>query len=439
MSQRTSSVALKFKKPVHATFDAKCISSDAGVLLLGQLDAKLGLTKRLADSVKDKRRGLVEHTVVELVRARVLAVAQGYEDCNDFKTLRKDPLFQTTVGELGRELASQPTLSRFENATTLDDIVAMKSVLLEHFIARHRRAGRTPTRLTLDVDSTDDETHGQQEFTAFNGFYDSYVYLQLLVTTADGDLLHVALVPPKLNLRARAVMAIDEVVTRLREEWPGLELRLRADNGFATPAMYTLCEKHRVEYFINAGSHAVFQEAPTTVATLALAEKEYQADETRTVMVYAEMKHQAKSWEAERRIVIKAQRTPVGPDTRFLVTNSKLTPKGVYEEYSQRGQAENFIKDFKRGVLGDRLSCHRFVANALRLLLHAIAYQLMHELRRLATDGFRVARLETVRLVVLRVAALVTETARRLRVQMSEAFPNRSEWVHLAAAISAIG
>jgi hypothetical protein len=439
MSQRTSSVDLKFKKRVHATFDAKCISADAGVLLLGQLDSKLGLTKRLAESVRDKRRGLVEHTMAELVSARVLAIAQGYEDCNDFKELRKDPLFQTTVGEVGRELASQPTLSRFENATTVEDMVAMKSVLLEHFIARHRREGTTPKRLTLDVDSTDDKTHGQQEFSAFNGFYDSYVYLQLLVTTAEGDLLHVALMPPKLNLRSRAVMAIDEVVTRLRQEWPRLELRLRADNGFATPDMYSLCEKHRVEYFINAGSHAVFQEAPTTVEALALAEKEYQADESRTVMVYAEMKHQAKSWEVERRIVIKAQRTPVGPDMRFLVTNSKLTPKGVYEEYSQRGQAENFIKDFKRGVLGDRLSCHRFAANALRLLLHAVAYQLMHELRRLATDGLRVARLETLRLVVLRVAALVTATARRLRVQMSQAFPHRSEWVHLAAAISAIG
>lgn len=439
MKQRTSSVDLKFKKPVHATFDAKCISSDAGVLLLGQLDAKLGLTRRLAEAVREKRRGLVEHTMAELVSARVLAIAQGYEDCNDFKELRKDPLFQTTVGEVGRELASQPTLSRFENATTLDDIVATKSVLLEHFIARHRREGTTPKRLTLDVDSTDDETHGQQEFTAFNGFYDSYVYLQLLVTTAEGDLLHVALVPPKLNLRSRAVAAIDEVVTRLREEWPRLELRLRADNGFATPAMYALCEKHDVEYFINAGSHAVFQEAPTTVEALAVAEKQYQEDTSRTVMVYADMKHQAKSWEVERRIVIKAQRTAIGPDTRFLVTNSKLTPKGVYEEYSQRGQAENFIKDFKRGVRGDRLSCHRFVANALRLLLHAVAYQLLHELRRLATDGLRVARLETLRLAVLRVAALVTETARRLRVQMSQAFPHRNEWVQLAAAISAIG
>jgi hypothetical protein len=439
MSQLTNSVDLKFKKPVHATFDAKCISSDAGVLLLGQLDAKLGLTKRLAEAVRDKRRGLVEHTMGELVSARVLGIAQGYEDCNDFKELRKDPLFQTTVGEVGRELASQPTLSRFENATTLDDIVATKSVLLEHFIARHRREGTTPKRLTLDVDSTDDETHGQQEFTAFNGFYDSYVYLQLLVTTAEGDLLHVALVPPKLNLRSRAVMAIDEVVTRLREEWPRLELRLRADNGFATPAMYALCEKHDVEYFINAGSHAVFQDSPTTVEALEVAEKQYQEDKSRTVMVYADMKHQAKSWEVERRIVIKAQRTAIGPDTRFLVTNSKLTAKGVYEEYSQRGQAENFIKDFKRGVRGDRLSCHRFVANALRLVLHAVAYQLLHELRRLATDGLRVARLETLRLAVLHVAALVTETARRLRVQMSQAFPHRSEWVHLAAAISAIG
>ncbi len=439
MSQRTSSVDLKFKKPVHATFDARCISSDAGVLLLGQLDAKVGLTRRLSEALSDKRRGVVDHTMNELVRARVLAIAQGYEDCNDFRELRKDPLFQTTVGEVGRELASQPTLSRFENATTLDDIVAMKSVLLEHFIARHRREGTTPKRLTLDVDSTDDETHGQQEFTVFNGFYDSYVYLQLLVTTAEGDLLHVALVPPKLNLRARAVMAIDEVVTRLREVWPQLELRLRADNGFATPALYTLCEKHGVEYFINAGSHAVFQEATTTLEALALAEKEHQQDESQTVMVYAEMRHQAKSWDAERRIVIKAQRTAIGPDTRFLVTNSKLTPQGVYEEYSQRGQAENFIKDFKRGVAGDRLSCHRFVANALRLLLHAIAYQLMHELRRLATGALRVARLETLRLMVLRVAALVTETARRLRVQMSEAFPHRGEWVHLAAAIGAIG
>lgn len=441
MSKRTKVVDLKFKKAVHATFDGKCISSDAGVLLLGQLDSKVGLTKRLAAAVKDKRCGLVEHSLEELVRGRVLAIAQGYEDCNDFEHLRMEPLFQTSVGEVGRPLASQPTLSRFENATTLDDIVEAKGVLLEHFIARHRRAGTTPKRLTLDVDSTDDETHGQQELTAFNGFYGGYVYMQLVMTTSEGDLLYVALVPPKLNLRLTAMMAIEEVVTRLRCEWPNLELRLRADNGFAMPALYTLCEKHGVEYFLNAGSHAVFQNAPTTLEALALAEKEHQEEKAseRTVMVYAEMQHRAKSWDVDRRIIIKAQRTLIGPDTRFLVTNSKLSPKGVYEEYSQRGQAENFIKDLKRGVQSDRLSCHRYVANALRLLLHAVAYQLLHELRRLAPERLKVARLETLRLAVLRVGALVTDTARRIRVQMSEAFPYRTEWVQLASAISAIG
>lgn len=437
MPQPTGLPDFKLRKLARATFDAQSITSDAGLLLLRPLDDQHGLTKRLAASLPDGRSAPVLHSLHDLVRSRVLAIAQGYEDCNDFDALRTEPLFMATNDRLSGDapLPSQPTFSRFENSFGIEDLQAARHVLLEHFIARHRREGTRPRTLTLDMDSTDDPTHGQQEFASFNNHYGGYVYMQLLVHTSDGDLLFAALLPPKLNLRESAVTFLRDIIKRLRSEWPSIKLKLRADNGFATPELYKLCEDSKVEYLVNVGTLLTMQQM--AAGLLADAERLYALGEpTTTVRVFGEFSYQAKSWSQPRRIIAKAQRTPIGPDLRFLVTNSKAAPADVYVDYTMRGQAENFIKDFKLGTAGDRLSCHRFVANYLRLLLHAVAYQLLHELRRLAPGELRVARIETLRLRLLRVAALVHESARKLWVRMTSSFPWREAWQHLAVAVS---
>jgi len=437
MTNRTRPLDFKLRKSARATFDAQCITSDAGLLLLRPLDDRHGLTKRLAAALPDRRSGPVVHSMLDFVRSRVLAIAQGYEDCNDFDKLRTEPLFMAANDRLEGDapLPSQPTLSRFENSLSLEDLVAGRDVLLEHFIARHRREGTRPRSLTLDMDSTDDPTHGQQEFASFHTHYGGHILMQFLVHTSDGDLLFAAVSSPKLDLRASAVTFIGRIIKRLRTEWPGLKLRLRADNGFATPALYELCETEQVEYFVNCGTHQVLQAKAAELEAEAV-RLHALGEPSATVRVFGEFTHEAKSWGVPRRIIAKAQRTPIGPDLRFLVTNSTMTPAEVYAEYCLRGQAENFIKDFKLGTKGDRLSCHRFVANSLRLLLHSVAYQLLHELRRLATGELRVARVETLRLVVLRVGALVHESARKLWVRMSSSFPGREAWERLALVLA---
>lgn len=436
MPQPTRPIEFKLRKTARATFDAQYITSDAGLLLLRALDDRLGLTERLADALPDHRSASGYHSIHDLVRSRILAISQGYEDCNDFGALRHEPLFKAVNDRLSGDapLASQPTLSRFENSFGIEDLVPARRVLLEHFIARHKKAGTKPRELTLDIDSTDDPTHGQQELASFNSHYGGYVYMQLLVYTSDGDLLFASLVPPKMNLRECAVTFLTDIFARLRSEWPAVRLRLRADNGFATPDLYELCETAHVEYLINVGTHLSLQ--TKAVDLVAKAEQLHaEGDPLETVRVFDEFDYQAKSWSCSRRIIVKAQRTPIGPDLRFLVTNSKASPADVYADYAMRGQAENFIKDFKLGTAGDRLSCHRFPANFLRLLLHALAYQLLHELRRLAAGELRVARIETLRLRVLRVAALVHESARKLWVQMTSSFPGRDAWRHLAGSL----
>jgi len=433
--------AFTFFRPqqVTVTFDDGHISNDAGVLLLRQLDDKLGLTRGLARSLVEWRNPLlVEHSLLDLVRERVFAIGQGYEDCNDAASLREEPLFKAVCdrGADGAALASQPSLSRFENRAAKGGLGAAKQVLTDHFIRRYKRRFTRPRRLTLDLDTTDDPAHGQQEFALFNGYYDTHCYQHLLIHDAEGDLLYCALLPGKGDVRELALAALREVVDRLRAAFPKLELRLRADNGFACPELYDYCEDHRIEYFVNVGTHkkmvAHTEEMQRRALLLFNA-----ADKTAPVQVFGEFEYQAKSWRQVRRIVAKAAHTLVGPDERLLVTNSSLAPGEVYGFYAGRGQEENWIKDLKRGLKSDRLSCSAFAANELRLVLFGVAYQLLHELRRRARVPLRTVRLDTLRLRFLRVAARVKTTARRLWVRVSTTYPWRDDWLRLARAVGA--
>ena len=439
-SSTSTQAAFTFFHPqrVTVTFDEGDVTTDAGVLLLRQLDDRLGLTAALASALRDWRNPIfVLHPLQEMLRERVFGIAQGYEDCNDAASLRDESLFKAICRD-GDDvaLASQPTLSRFENRAALGGLEAARHVLLDSFIGRYKRRFIRPKRLMLDVDTTDDQTHGQQDLAFFNGHYGNHCYRHLLIHTVEGDLLFVALLPGKGDVREVALAAIREVVAELRGAFPGLVLALRADNGFACPELYDFCEDHEVEYFVNVGTY------PTMVKQLESQQKRARElfkalDEKVPVQVFGEFQYQAESWRQPRRIVGQAAHTLIGPDERFLVTNS-IHPMGdVYACYAGRGQEENWIKDFKLGLKSGRLSCTSFEANELRLLMFGGAYQLLHELRRRASKPLRTLRLETLRLRLLRVAARVKKTARRLWVHVSESYPWRADWLRLARSVGA--
>lgn len=422
------------------TFDDGHISSDAGVLLLRQLDDRLGLTAALAEALVDWRDPrFIVHSLHDLVRERVYGIAQGYEDGNDAASLRSEPLFKMACSDRdvdGGALASQPSLSRFENRAAERGLAMAKRVPLARFIHRYKRRFARPRSLTLDLDTTDDPTHGQQELSFFNGYYGTYCYQHLLIHTAEGDLLYAGLLPGKGDVREAALAALTLVVSKLREAFPGLKLRLRADNGFACPALYDYCEDQGIRYAVNVGTHRAMVKETEELQQRAAKLFEV-VDGKIPVKVYGDFQYRAKSWRSQRRIVAKAAHTLIGPDERLLVTNLDDAPSDVYDFYAGRGQEENWIKDLKRGLKSDRLSCTDFQANELRLLLFACAYQLLHELRRRARGNLRNVRLETVRLRFLRVAANVVRTARRLWVRVSASFPWREDWLRLARTVGA--
>lgn len=439
-SSRSTQAAFTFFRPqqVTVTFDEGDITTDAGALLVRQLDDRLGLTAALANVLRDWRNPIfVVHQMHELVRERVFAIAQGYEDCNDAASLREEPLFKMICrGHDDGPLASQPTLSRFENRASRGGLEAARHVLLDHFIGRYQRRFTRPRRLTLDIDTTEDETHGQQDLAFYNGHYRMHCYRHLLIHTAEGDLLFDALLPGKGDVRQVALAAVREVVAKLRQAFPSLALELRADNGFACPELYDFCEDSDIVYYVNVGTYRKMVE---------LLEPQQQKaidlfgvlDGTVPVQAFGEFQYQAKTWRQPRRIVGKAAQTLIGPDERFLVTNSTRPMEAVYSFYAGRGQEENWIKDFKLGLKSGRLSCTSFAANELRLLMFGVAYQLLHELRRRARKALRTVRLETLRLRLLRVAARVKKTARRLWVRVSESYPWRDDWLRLARAVGA--
>jgi hypothetical protein len=421
------------------TFDQGHITENAGLLLLHELDRREGLTRDLAAALHDWRDPrFIVHSLEDLVRSRVFAIAQGYEDCNDMALLRDEPLFKVACerGARGVPLPSQPSLSRFEKkALRLTDLDSVRPVLVRNAVARWKRLRQPPRELILDLDSTADPTHGQQEFAEFNGFYDTYCYQQILVFTQEGDLLWSKLVSGRANARLWGLKGVTEVVTEVRAAFPNVHLKLRADSGFATPELYDWCEEHDVGYVINGGTHRVYCEQ--TRHLLERAEDLFKAaDEQAPVQVFGEFLHQAKTWRQPRRVIAKAQRTLVGPDQRFLVTNLALTPGDVFAFYAEHGQMENRIKDAKLDIKSDRLSASQFIANELRLLLYSLAYQLLHLLRSSAPEPLKAARLSTVRQQLLRVAAIVKQTARRLWVKVSEHFPWRAHWVATAQALT---
>lgn len=426
------------RKPVEVRTDGGAITSDAGVLLLRQIDERLGLTARLAQCLPDRRDPeKVRHTVLAQLRQRIYQIACGYEDANDATHLRADPAFKLAVGRAPGEphLASQPTLSRLENAASARLCWRLSEALLDSYIAQHR--DQPPTRIVLDPDATDDETHGQQELSVYHGYYREHCYLPLLIfAQAEGageqELIGAVLRPGNSHAGRRAMAILRRVVARLRAAFPACRIELRSDSALALPEVYAGCERLGLPYTISL---------PKNDRLLALAApwraeaRAVYAETGETVQRFGEFRYAAESWSAPQRVLLKAEVMRQGENPRFVVTTrTDLEPEPLYHFYCQRGDPENRIKELKLDLKADRLSCHRFWANQFRLLLHAAAYVLLQGMRRrLAGTALGCAQVATLRLRLLKVGARIVESVRRVRVSLPSAYPWLSHWWRLAS------
>ena len=439
-----------FAKPIVARFDTPHASSDGGAILLKSVDTHLGLTKRLAGCLVDDRQpGKIRHQTLELLRQRVFGLACGYADCNDAARLADDAIHKLLVERdpiAGPALASQPTLSRFENAVGWPVLRDMAHVLADTVIEQQRRRlkGRA-ARITIDLDPTDDPTHGQQEFTFFNGHYDSWCYLPVVATVTFNDepaqfAVAAVLRPGNAPASRGARGILRRLLAKLRTAFPGATFRVRLDGGFASPKLFTYLERAQVEYVVGMASNARLEKR----ARRLMGRARVQSRQTgQTAHLYGETRYAARKWTRKRRVIIKAEvvrhpgRAPKN-NPRFVVTNLPDPPQAVYEFYCGRGDMENRLKELHHGLELDRTSCSRFLANQFRVLLTLAAYILFQELRRRAAKtACADAQVTTLRERLLKLAVWVERSARRIVLHVPTTFPWLTTWRQVARAVGA--
>jgi hypothetical protein len=410
-------------QPVRVDFSGGQITSDAGLLPLRAFDQRYGLTRGLAEHLCDPREEeRVHHSVLSLFRQRLYQIIAGYEDANDADRLRYDPAFQILADQpLGEPLGSQPTLSRWENSPSPRELLKLQDALLDWFVRICGKQVRKRGEILLDVDSTDDPTHGQQQLSFFNGGYDQHMYHPLLIFERhSGCLLAARLRQGRAASNARIIPLLLRIVPRLQREFPKARIKLRADAGFAMPLLYEFCEFFGIQYTIGIGTNSRLQ-GPAQRLQRRLA-KRYR----RTGMPqrsFSSFRYRAHSWSHQRRICYKAERAATGTNLRFLVTNLSGRSGSVFSFYNDRGECENRIEEFKNGFAADRLSCHRFRANAFRLLLHSFAYNLVNLFRLQLPLPMRSAQIETLRTQLFKIGARIRETARCVRIHMASGWP----------------
>ena len=424
------------KKNLTVDFKGGEISSDAGLLLVRQLDERLGFTKGFTGCLDDGRhRSYVQQPLVDIVRQRVYQIIAGYEDANDADSLRADPVLKGVVGRLLSEasLASQPTISRFENMVRAKELYRLSEYLLKFYISSK---GSAPRRIILDIDATDDPVHGQQQLSFFHGYYDNHIYHPLLIYDGDtGELITALLRPGNVHASRQVVAILKRVVKRLREAFGEIEIVVRADAGFAIPKLYEYCEAERLKYIIGL----ITNNRLLACGEELLARAREQFEQTRIKQrLFAETSYQAGSWGKARRVIIKAEYHDRVPNRRFVVTNMKGNPQELYDFYALRGDCENRIKELKNDLKADRLSCHRFVANQLRLLLHAAAYALLTALKKyLKGTVLENVQIGTIRYRLIKIGARVVQSCRRLWVHLVGGYPLKALFIHLCHRLAA--
>ena len=427
------------RKKVTAAFDGGRITSDGGVLLLSAIETKIGIADRLAPLINDPRNPLlVTHSVADILRARMLAIACGYEDADDLDYLRADPGFKLACGRLpdsGGDLCSQPTVSRWENAPTLRAVIRMTYAMVDLYCASY---ARPPRAVTLDIDDTVDVVHGHQQLSLFNGHYDERCFLPIHVyDTATSR-------PVAMLLRPGATPSGEEVrnhlrrlVRRIRRHWPDTRLTIRGDGHYGRPEVMSWCEDNGVDYILGLPGNKVLDRLVEPVADAVRVRRAL--SQAPVVRRCTETRYGAKSWHRERRVAARIEVTQKGLDIRYVVTNiARGTAEWLYETlYCARGQAENLIKLHKTQLASDRTSCRSPLANQVRIILHTAAYWLMLKLRDAIPRPQPLANAEftTLRLRLIKIAARIMETASRVRVAFAAAHPEADLFASLARCL----
>ena len=440
-----------FAKPAVLRFDERQSSCDGGAILLKAAERRYGLIGSLAGCLEDKRQaGKVDHSLHELLAQRVFSIACGYPDANDSARLGSDPIHKMLLDRdpvAGLDLASQPTLSRFENSADRKQLYRMGERLAESVIERHaQRLRGHARRVTIDLDPTDDPTHGSQQMSFFNTHYDSWCYLPVMGFVSFNDeaeqyLCAAVLRPGNVTAPAGAVGILRRLLMMVRHFFPGVRIRIRLDGGFAQPALLDFLDAEpNLEYVVAMASNAVLQRK----AEEAMQHARVIAGVTgETEHVYSDASYAAGSWERERRILIKAEvvygdgKEPKD-NPRFVITNMKQTPQWIYERvYCQRGEIENRIKEL-HALQIDRTSCSDFWANQFRVLLTAAAYVLMQELRLSAANtSCARAQVWTLRERLLKLSARVVVSVRRMVLHLPASFPFLPAFQQVALALGA--
>jgi hypothetical protein len=412
-------------RSVVADFSAGPMTSDGGSLLLREIDLATGLSSSMSQALSDNRdQTKVHHGQERLLRQRLFAIAMGYEDCNDHQSLRSDPGLKTAVGSLpetGQALASQPTLSRFENRVGNCELHRLSDALIDAYVAAHPAPRKI---IVLDVDATDDPTHGQQQLSMFHGYYDQYMLHPLLIFDGlTGFPVAAVLRAGNAHASKGAAAILKRIIGRLKKAYPKVTILVRADAGFAVPAIYTLLEREKVKYTIGLITNERLRKR---AANLVLKAEEEFAKAGKKQRLFGSFHHRADTWLRSRRVIAKVERLPRGLNTRFVVTNILFeSADQIYDSiYTGRGDAENRIKELKLHLKADRLSCTRFKANQFRLLLHTFAFVLLWRLRQsLAGTELAVATVDTIKLKLLKIGARVVQSVRRVHFTMPRAYP----------------
>ena len=429
-------------KALCARFDGGRLSSDGGVLLFPAIERRLGIADLLASRLTDARDpSSTRHSLADMIRARMFAIACGYEDCDDLDALRFDPAFKLACGRLaetGDDLMSQPTLSRLENAPSWRELGRMGLSMIDLFCDSF---DRVPERIVLDIDDTADAVHGGQQLALFNAHYDNYCFQPIhIFEAATGKPVLALLRPGKRPSGAEAARVLKHVIRRIRHHWPRVAITVRGDGHYATPEVMEWLEGQGCRYVLGLpGNARLTRIGAPWCDDVAVRRARSRKDKVRR---FFHTGYQASSWSRERTVIARVEATAKGVDIRFIVTNVGGRAKVLYEKvYCARGRMENMIKEHKLYTKSDRTSCHRWEANQFRLFLHTGAYWLLHQLRQAAPrhSPWRKATFETLRRAFLKIAVRIEELKSRVRIALPSAYPYRNVMIAMAARIAAQG
>jgi hypothetical protein len=417
-------------KKIEADFDGGEVSSDAGLLFLREVENRIGLISKMTDSLRDRRHpGYVKHQLLELFKQRIFQIACGYEDGNDSNELRSDPIMKIACEKLPDEdpaLASQPTISRFENGISRTDLYRIAEVFVDVFIQSY---SEPPEGIILDIDDTDDLTHGHQQLTLFNAYHGDYCYMPIHIYEGQsGKLITTVLRPGKRPTGKQIASILKRVVKKIRKAWPEVGLLLRADSYYACPEVFDFCEENDMKYVLGFKSLS-----PLKRQVKPLVEETSQRFdlEAQPVKLFTETLYRAKSWPKARRVIAKVEYNALGSNTRFIITNLEYwNRRFIYQTiYSDRGTMELMIKEHKNHLLSDRTSCTSFFANQFRLFLHSAAYVIFHTFRALHLKGteWASAQFDTIRLRIIKIGARIIQRTRKIKIHLPTSFPWKRE------------